>query len=752
MTVAPPPAESLAPATDPEHLTRVHEAEVLVEDIAAERAALRDEARRTLGIEGDSGDKPPPLRRVLKENGVTLYPLTALGILSIVDSLQQSAIGVLGPEISDTLGIGAGTIAALVGLKALAATLSTLPTAALVQRHPRRAALIVTTALGWGIATLYTGFVTSTLLLALVLVVDGVTTGSVGTLHQPFLMDEYPPSVRVRVLSAYRAFDGLGNVIAPLMVALIVGVLGFTWRGALVIFGILCLLAVPYCLGLKDPGFGRWDTQALRQKVVEQHAESRELDEDDVALGFFEITRRLFLIPTFKSLLVGLAVFGVMLIPFSTFLVFYLDEQLGLGPGQRGLFSGVSATGGIISLMVYGRFGEALFRRNPGLVVRNAALLLATGVSIICVAALVSVAWIALPLFVFANMLIAVIGPALGIAILSVVPSNMRPHVAAVQGIVIIGVGGLAGAILLAGVQSRYGTTGAIVSVAIPGVLGALLLTRTAKHVQPDMDRMIDEVLENEQLRQVKAAGGHLPMLTCKGIDFSYGQLQVLFDVDFTVDDGEMVALLGTNGAGKSTLLKVISGIGLPSSGTVRYRGQDITYLDAERRARLGITQIPGGRAVFGPLTVVENLRGYGYSLGLDRKGLDRLIDDCFEAFPRLYERRTSLAAQLSGGEQQMLGLSKALIMKPKLLVIDELSLGLAPIIVGQLLEMVRRINATGTAVVLVEQSVNIALSLVEHAYFMEKGEMRFDGAAADLLARDDLLRAVFLEGAGAAT
>jgi ABC-type branched-subunit amino acid transport system ATPase component/sugar phosphate permease len=747
VTVAPPKIGALAAPSDPEHLARVHDAEVLVEDIAAERAALRDEARRTLGIEGEDGGKPPPLRRVMKDNGVTLYPLTALGILSIVDSLQQSAIGVLAPEISDTLGIGAGTIAALVGLKALAATLATLPTAALVQRYPRRAAIIIITAIGWGVATLYTGFVTSTLLLALVLVVDGVTTGSVGVLHQPLLMDQYPPSVRVRVLSAYRAFDGLGNVIAPLLVALIVGVLGFTWRGVLVIFGILCLAAVPYCLALKDPGFGRWDTQALRQKVADEHGEARELEDDDVALGFFEISRRLFLIPTFKSLLVGLSIFGMMLIPYATFLVFYLDEELGLGPGERGLFSGVTAAGGIVALILYGRFGEALFRRNPGLVVRNAALLLAAGVCTICAAVLMPFAWASLLLFLVASMLIATIGPALGIAILSVVPSNMRPHVAAIQGIVIVGVGGIAGAILLGGVQNRYGTTGAIVSVAIPGVLGALLLTRAAQHVQSDMDRMIDEVLESEQLRQVKAAGGHLPMLTCKGIDFSYGQLQVLFDVDFTVDDGEMVALLGTNGAGKSTLLKVISGIGLPSSGTVRYRGQDITYLDAERRARLGITQIPGGRAVFGPLTVMENLRGYGYTLGLDRKKMDALIDDCFEAFPRLYERRTSLASQLSGGEQQMLGLSKALIMKPRLLVIDELSLGLAPIIVGQLLEMVRRINATGTAVVLVEQSVNIALSLVEHAYFMEKGEMRFDGGAADLLARDDLLRAVFLEG-----
>jgi ABC-type branched-subunit amino acid transport system ATPase component len=287
--------------------------------------------------------------------------------------------------------------------------------------------------------------------------------------------------------------------------------------------------------------------------------------------------------------------------------------------------------------------------------------------------------------------------------------------------------------------------------VAIFGGLGALIIGSGHSLIEPDLDRMIDGVLEDEEIRRIHTSGGRLPMLACRNIDFSYGQLQVLFDVNFTVDDGEMVALLGVNGAGKSTLLKVISGIGLPTKGSVRYRGQEITYLDAERRLKLGITQIPGGRAVFGPMTVVENLRSYGYTMRKDRGAVDRAIDICFDAFPRLGERRNSLASQLSGGEQQMLGLSKALMLRPRLLLIDELSLGLAPIIVGQLLDMVRRINADGTAVVLVEQSVNIALNLVDHAYFMEKGEMRFDGAAKDLLARDDLLRAVFLQGAGAA-
>ncbi|MDQ1712088.1 MAG: branched-chain amino acid transport system ATP-binding protein livF [Frankiaceae bacterium] len=723
-------------------------ATVDVEEITAERERLRDDARRLLGVAGDGG-RPPRLRALLRDNRVSVYPLAALGTLAVVDTFQAYAFTVLTPEISRSLGIGVGALSLLVTLKTLSLSLSPLPIAAMVQRHPRRALVCIVTAALWGVATLLTGFVTATLLLALVLVADGLTTGSTAALHQPLLMDHYPPASRVRVLSIYRSFDSLGNVLAPLLVAALAGSLGFTWRGVFVVFGVACLAVVPFTLRLRDPGFGRWDTQLLRKQI---HDDTDALGTDDVSLGFFEIVRRLLLVPTVKKLLVGFAVFGILLVPFQTFLSLYLDEELGYGPGRRGLFFAFASAVTIVALTVYGSRGERLFRENPRKLVEQAGLFIALGVVLIVAAVAVPYEPLTIALFSAALALIALLFPALSVAMLSVVPAHMRPHCGALIGIFLGGVGGIAGAVLLGGMSTRYGVTGSLVSLLVPGVLGGLLLRRAGADVQADLDRMIDEVLEDEQLKTLAASGQRLPTLSCRGIDFSYGQLQVLFDVDFTVDAGEMVALLGTNGAGKSTLLKVISGIGLPQRGSVRYRGQDITYLDAERRTRLGITQVPGGRAVFGPLTVMENLRAYGYTLGTARRELDGLVDECLDAFPRLAERRNSLASQLSGGEQQMLGLSKALIMRPRVLVIDELSLGLAPIVVGQLLEMVRRINATGTAVVLVEQSVNIALNLVEHAYFMEKGEMRFDGPARDLLARDDLLRAVFLKGAGAAT
>jgi len=735
-------------------LEKLREEEALVAEVEQTREQLRTQAREKLGVTG-SGEGMPPLRDVLRVPGVSVYPLVALGVLSIVDTFQSYAFSVLTPEISRALGVGKGAIAGVVALKTLFIALAPLPVAAIAQRKGTRAVLSIVSAFLWSLVAISTGFVTLIWGLLFVLLLDGITTGSVEVLHRPLLMDSYPPQGRVRVLSTYQGFNAFGNVLAPLLVALLSTYLDFTWRGVFVTLGLLSLGAATIALRLRDPGVGRWDTDVIRATVKEKRRESSDqhfgtVHPDEVALGFFEIVRRLMLIPTIRRVLVAQAVLGILLVPFQTFLFFFLDEEWNLGPGPRGLFFAYLAAVDIAALAAFGRRGEQLFRRNPGRLLELGAVVLAVAVVLICIGGLVPSFVLVCALFGIAAGLLAILTPALAITVLSVIPSNMRPHAAALLGIFLGGVGGLIGALFLSGIDRRFGVVGSMVSLLIPGVLGALILRSAKGLVQPDLDRMIDEVLEDEEIRTITSSGGRLPMLACRGIDFSYGQLQVLFDCNLTVDDGELVALLGTNGAGKSTLLKVISGIGLPSAGSVRFRGTDITYLDAERRLRLGITQIPGGRAVFGPMTVADNLRAFGTTVRRDRAALDASIDRCFDAFPRLAERRNQLASTLSGGEQQMLGLSKALILKPRLLLIDELSLGLAPVIVGQLLDMVREINAEGTAVVLVEQSVNIALGLADHAYFMEKGEIRFDGRSADLLARDDLLRAVFLEGAGA--
>ena len=235
--------------------------------------------------------------------------------------------------------------------------------------------------------------------------------------------------------------------------------------------------------------------------------------------------------------------------------------------------------------------------------------------------------------------------------------------------------------------------------------------------------------------------------ITVRHVDASYGQVQVLYEVDLGVDDGEVIALLGTNGAGKSTLLRVLAGLMAPGDGRVVLEGEDITALDPIGRVRRGLVMVPGGRGVFGSLTVAENLRMAAWLTRSDRAAIDAAHERIFELFPSLQQRLGVRATLLSGGEQQMLTLAQALLCRPRVLLIDELSLGLAPAVVATLADVVRQINAGGTTIVLVEQSVNVATTLARRAVFMEKGQVRFAGAIDELTERPDLLRSVFLEG-----
>jgi ABC-type branched-subunit amino acid transport system ATPase component/MFS family permease len=727
------------------HLAEIRAEEAAVDEIEQSRDRLRSAGRRAIGVTGIG--KIASLRETLAGSGVGMYPAIALGALVAVDQLQTSVMTIMGPEITGALGIPRSTFAAAVLVKTLVVTLAMLPIAAVVQRKARRAAVCVATAYAWSVLTGMTAFVVSVWGLVLVSALAGAATASVQAVHQPLLVDTYPPSARMRVLSFYRGANSVGDVLGPLLVGLCTALLDLTWRGAFLGVAVASIAAAFLASRLRDPGFGKWDTEQVR-KIVRADAGTPDLAPGEASLGFFEIARRLMLIPTIRRILAAHAVLGMFLAPFLTYLSFYLQERWGLGPGVRAVFFAAMPLFSIPALTYFSRRGEDMFRADPARLLRTSAVLMAVGLTAISLALFAPVFALVVLLFGAAFAVLAVLAPAMSLPMFAIVPSHMRPHVAALSGIALAGVGGTAGLLLLSGVDRRFGAAGAILSLALPGFAAGLVLRTAARTVQTDLNRMVDEIIEEEEVRSLAARGIRLPMLACRHIDFAYGQLQVLFDVNFTVDDGEIVALLGTNGAGKSTLLRVVSGLGLPSRGSVRYRGLDVTFLDAERRVGLGIGQVPGGRAVFGPMTVAENLRTMGYSHGRNRRALEVGIESSFEAFPRLADRRDQLASTLSGGEQQMLGLASAFIVRPRLLLIDELSLGLAPKVVGELLTMVRRINQAGTAVVIVEQSVNVALSVVEHAYFMEKGEIRFDGSSAGLLAHPDLLRSVFLEGA----
>jgi ABC-type branched-subunit amino acid transport system ATPase component/ABC-type branched-subunit amino acid transport system permease subunit len=244
--------------------------------------------------------------------------------------------------------------------------------------------------------------------------------------------------------------------------------------------------------------------------------------------------------------------------------------------------------------------------------------------------------------------------------------------------------------------------------------------------------------------------GGAEPMLACAGVGAAYGPVDVLFGVDMAVQRGEVVGLLGTNGAGKSTLLRVVSGLMAKKGGQLRFEGADLAALNPLERVKRGVVAVPGGRGVFPSLTVEENLHVAGWRARRDGRSPDPALEQALALFPALRTRWLSKAGDLSGGEQQMLTIAQALLCNPRLLLIDELSLGLAPVVVSGLLDAVRQLVRQGVTVVVVEQSVNIAIELAERAVFMERGQVRFSGPTAELIGRDDLLRSVFLPGAEA--
>ena len=236
-----------------------------------------------------------------------------------------------------------------------------------------------------------------------------------------------------------------------------------------------------------------------------------------------------------------------------------------------------------------------------------------------------------------------------------------------------------------------------------------------------------------------------MSLLSLSDIRVRYGGVEVLHGINLHVEEGEIVTILGANGAGKSTTLLTISGLVRPSAGEILFDGKALLRMPSHEVVNLGIAQSPEGRRVFGPMTVLENLRLGAFSVR-DRQASGRTLEWIFELFPRLHERRQQMAGTLSGGEQQMLAIGRALMAQPRLLLLDEPSLGLAPLLVRSIFETVRSINERGVTVLIVEQNARAALKLATRGYVLEVGVMVKDGRAADLLA-DPSVREAYLGG-----
>ena len=667
--------------------------------------------------------------------GQSLYPLIVLFGLNCVDELDRRAFDILLPNIRDHFGLDTSGILLVVALAGVAALGIAVPIGFFSDRMNRVRITVIGATL-WGIFSVMTGMATTVLMLGIARAGSGIGKAVVDPTHNSLLADYYDIPDRAKVYSVHRAANALGLFIGPLAAGLIAQRWG--WRAPFFVFAIPTFVFVLMALRLREPNRGMWERKAMG-------LENEELATEDLPASWSESWRVVLAVGTLRRIYWALPFLAMSIIGLAALTGLYYDEVFGLDAAQRGFVAAMAEPAAFVGLLVGIPIATRLMRRDPGLVLKFVAVLGVGVAAAFTVFAFTPYLWVAVLMNILVSGSTAMLAPAIFATLSLVIPAKVRAFGFALASLCILP--GLVILPLIGTIADSWGIRTGLVVIAPVFLIGALIIASGAGQVAPDIKNVWTAAAAQSELLYHRRQGQE-KLLLCRDICVKYDGVQVLFDVDFEIDEGEIVALLGTNGAGKSTLLKAISGLVDPSGGAIVFDGRDLTYTPPDEAAKRGVTLMPGGQGVFPSLTVRENLQLAGWIHRKQHDDVRERTERVLGIFPVLAERIDQAAGNLSGGQQQMLTLGMAFIEQPRLLMIDELSLGLAPSVVGQLLEIVRALKAAGTTIILVEQSVNVALTVAETAYFMEKGEIRFHGPTAELLDRPDVLRSVFLEGA----
>ena len=669
--------------------------------------------------------------------GAAATPLLILFALNLVDELDRSAFTILVPEIRDAFNLdnqGIFTVIALVG----AISYGFQPFIGFYGDRGKRSRLATiggAVLLGF---TLLTGLAPFVWVLVIARAGSGIGRLVVDPTHNSLISDYYPPEHRTKVFGFHRAANPVGQVLGALGGGLLGGALG--WRAPFLILPALTLLAVLFAaVRLREPVRGR------HERLAEGATEEVSNTEEE-ATSFAESWRICNQVQTLRRIWMSLPFLATAIIGLGSLTSVYYEDVYGLSEEQRAVIGAVAEPFQLIGILIGIPLATRLFARGPGLVLRFVAVVGSLSGLFLGLFAYAP----NLPAAIFFNVLaysvLGVIGPGITSVLSLAIPPRARGLGFSIGALYIIP--GFLILVVIGGFADSIGIQKALLVLLPVFLLGAYIISSAGAFVDADIKKVRTSALAQAEVLASRRAGT-AKLLLVKDLDVGYDTVQVLFNVDFEVDEGDIIALLGTNGAGKSTLLKAISGLLPASAGAVIFDGVDMTYAPPQEVAARGVVQVPGGKGVFPTLSVEENLRIAGWLYRKESAYLKEATEQVLEYFPVLRDRWDQPAGNLSGGEQQMLTLGQAFITKPRLLMIDELSLGLAPIIVDQLLGIVKAIRDRGTTIILVEQSVNVALTVADTAFFMEKGEIRFKGPTKELLERPDVLRSVFLEGAG---
>ncbi|WP_420637919.1 ATP-binding protein [Candidatus Poriferisocius sp.] len=691
------------------------------------------------------GDEPMTLRQGIRAGGLSM--VLVLFALNVIDEFDRVAIAVLLPDLQDAFGVSDTVILGISSFGGVALVLGAVPLAWLADRVKRTLIVPVATA-GWAVSVFLTGLVRNPFQYFWTRVLTGVGQANRLPVHSSLLTDTYPIPARARIF----AFEGMGRpiglLIGPVLAGTIASVAGGDdgWRWAFFIFALPPAVLALVALLLKEPPRAGNEQQAILGEQYEMPPIG-----SDLPVSMSTAFARLKKVKTFYFLAVGVGTLGFALVTLPSQLNLMLEDEYGYEAFQRGWVTSLVWLASLVAIPISGVIFDGMFREDPAKMVRTAgALIIMSGVLVLMAMRfhdpVIMIFGISLANGCTSASFVAA-APTIG----AVAPYRMRAQAFALLPVFIFLMGGFMGSIIAGTISDAHGERLAISVVAPPAsIIGGLLVAYGSRYIKRDISLAVNELMEEqEEMRRMSEHPDDIPVLQVRGLDYSYGPVQVLFDCGLEVRRGETLALLGTNGAGKSTLLRAVSGLGVPDRGAIRLNGRTITYADAELRFKQGIVQVRGGTGVFPGLTVEENLLAAMLSTKQDRAEVFRRVEKVYEVFGALREKRSQPAGELSGGQQQMLAFGMGLMHDPEVLLIDELSLGLAPVVVQELLEVVEDLKATGLTMIIVEQSLNVALSVAERAVFMEKGRVRFEGPAQELAQRDDLVRAVFLGAEG---
>jgi branched-chain amino acid transport system ATP-binding protein len=683
------------------------------------KAAIRHPSRWLAGLTG----------------GGPVYALWILFGLNMTSQMDATGFSILIPNIRDAFHMTNAGILSLVAAAAVVGLALQVPIAQVADRRNRVHLML----LGAGVFAAFvfgTGLAISVWMLAVMRSGTGVGQATVGPTHNSLIADWYPINSRPRVYAFHFSANAIGAFVGPILAGLLAAWLG--WRAPFLVFPIPVVILILMGAGLKDPSRG------IQERLAMGVTEALETEEPPPS--FAEGWRMVWKVESLRRIFYALPFLAASLVGFASLASILYQQKFGLDVAQRGWVAAAAEPAQLIGLAIGARVGSRLIQRDPGLILRFLAAVALVTSGLLVLFALVPVLWVTVVVNMAITASLAAVGSGIYASLSLAIPARSRSLGFSMGAIWVIP--GLVVLPIIGAISDSVGIRVGMLALVPVFLVGGLVISTAGRVIDRDILQVRTMAAARSEVLFARRRG-LVKLLLVRSLNVSYGQVQVLFDVDFEIEEGEIIALLGTNGAGKSTLLKAICGVVEADKGAVIFDGRDITHMPPNEIAALGITQVPGGQGVFPGLSVADNLRVAGW---LDRRHRTRTaarVEEVLGFFPVLSDRLDQPAATLSGGQQQMLALSMAFLARPRLLLIDELSLGLAPVIVEQLLPLVEVIRAQGTTVILVEQSVNLALTIAHSAYFMEKGEIKFHGPTAELLDRPDILRSVFLGGAG---